>query len=124
MKRRIATLSFVVVSSVVFGMMPPLALSAQSNTNKSAKTEMKHSGKEAENAGKSLGTNVKHGHVVKGGKEFGKHTANSATHAAKGTAKGTSTGAKKTANATGNAAKKTGNVAKKTGKTVKKTVTP
>ena len=131
MKKRTATISFLVMSSMMFGMTPALPFSGQSNANKGAKGEMQQGGKEAKNAGKSLGKNVKHGDVVKGGTEFGKHTGNSAKHVAKGAAKGTTTGAKKTANATesaakttGNAAKKTGNAAKKTGKTVKKAITP
>lgn len=143
MKKRIASVSLLLLSVLTLELMPALASSIQSNTNKpSAKGEMKQGGKEAKNAGKSLGTDVKHGKVVKGGKDFGKHTGSSAKHVAKGTAKGTETAVKKTgnaaketgsaagtatkktANAAGTAAKKTGNVAKKTGKAVKKTVTP
>ena len=54
----------------------------------SAGGEMKKSGTEAKTAGKSLGKNVKHGRVVRGGKEFGKHVGSSGKHVGKGVAKG------------------------------------
>ena len=135
MKKRIATASFLFLF-VTLAVMPGFAYRAQSNTNKaSAKGEMKSGGKEATEAGKSLGTNVKKGKVVQGGKEFGQHTSNSAKHvakgtakgtkaAAKGTAKGTKTVAKGAAKGTETAAKKTASGAKKTGGAVKKAVTP
>src|SRR5215831_10987430 len=80
MKKGMTAVSFLVIASMMLWVTPATALSGQSNANKSAKGEMKQGGKEAKNAGKSLGTDVKQGHVVKGGKDFGKHTANSAKH--------------------------------------------
>jgi hypothetical protein len=102
LKMNIATTTLLVVVSV--GCVMPPAFAAQSNKNKngSVKGEMKQSGKEAKEAGKSLGTNVKHGRVVRGGKQFGKHTYRSSKHFGKGTKQ----------------------VAKKTGHAVKKAVKP
>jgi len=68
------------------------------NRNSSAKSQIKQSGKESAAAGKSLGHNVKHGRIVRGGKQFGQHAGRAAKHF------GRSTKA---------VAKKTGNVAKK-----------
>jgi hypothetical protein len=62
---------------------------------------MKQSGKEAKEAGKSMGQNVKHGRVVRGGKHFGKHIYRSGKHFGKGAGKG----AKKTGGAVKNATK-------------------
>lgn len=49
--------------------------------------EMKKSGSEAKKAGTSLGHHVKHGRVVRGGKEFGKHVGRSGKHIGKGVKK-------------------------------------
>jgi hypothetical protein len=78
---------------------------AQEDTNKGKPTvtgQTKEAGKEAGKAGKSLGSNVKRGRVVRGGKHFGKHMAHSGKNI-------------------GSAGKKVG---KKTVKAVKKAVTP
>ena len=104
MKHKIATITLSVLMSAVLGWTPALASTLQTNTNRnaSAKAEMKQSGKEVKEAGKGLGTNVKHGRVARGGKEFGKHSYRAGKHFGKGTAK----------------------AAKKTGKAVKKAVKP
>jgi len=62
---------------------------------------MKESGKETVAAGKSLGGNIKHGRVVRGGKHFGKHVGKAGKHFGKGTA----IAAKKTGKAVKNAGK-------------------
>ena len=56
---------------------------AQENTN--PKPQMKAGTKEAAEAGKSMGHNVKHGRIVRGGKQFGKHSAKAGKHFGKGT---------------------------------------
>ena len=78
---------------------------AQQDTQKGKPTatgQTKEAGKEVGKAGKSMGANVKHGRVARGGKHFGKHMG----HAGKNI---------------GSASKK---VAKKSVKAVKKAVTP
>jgi hypothetical protein len=101
MKHRIATITLI-LSALVFGCAPSLTF-AQTNKNRntSAKGEMRQSGKEVKEAGKSLGSNVKHGRVARGGKHFGKHMYRAGKHFGKGTGKA----AKKTGGAVKNAAK-------------------
>lgn len=65
-----------------------LAMGLSSVNAQSAGEEMKKSGAEAKNAGKSLGKNFKKGRIVRGGKEFGKHAGSSGKHIGKGVAKG------------------------------------
>jgi hypothetical protein len=48
---------------------------------------MKQSGSEVGKAGKSMGRNVKHGRVLRGGKHFGKHMGRSGKHFGRGTKK-------------------------------------
>jgi hypothetical protein len=52
-----------------------------------ASGQMKQGGKEIGKAGKSLGGNVKHGRVVRGGKRFGKHMGYAGRHIGSGTKK-------------------------------------
>ena len=89
---------------VTLAIAAPYAM-AQQDTTKGKPTvdgQMKEGGKEMGKAGKSLGHNVKHGRVARGGKHFGKHVAYGSKNVAKGTTK----------------------AAKKTGHAVKKAVTP
>ncbi len=79
MKKIIRTLAFSVL--VVIGF-------ASANAQTTPGAEMKKSGSEAKKAGQSLGHNVKHGRIVRGGKKFGQHTGSSAKHAGKGIGKG------------------------------------
>ena len=81
-----------------FLMTPVLALSlglisfsvsTAQNSNSSATGEMKQSGSEVGKAGKSMGRNVRHGRVVRGGKRFGKHMGRAGKHFGKGTKRGT-----------------------------------
>ena len=94
--RVIAAVALLVVSQSTYAM----ALQAK-NSNTSAKTHMKESGKETVEAGKSLGRNLKHGRVVRGGKHFGKHVGKAGKHFGKGTA----IASKKTGKTVKNAAK-------------------
>ena len=78
----------------------PYAL-AQDDTQKAKPTvkgQMKEGTKEMGKAGKSLGHNVKHGRIVRGGKHFGKHVYHGSKNYGKGTVKATKN--------TGNAVKK------------------
>src|SRR5688500_13862401 len=101
MKYRIATIPLTVAALVIFACAPSLGFTPQTNTNKnsSIKGEMKQSGKEVKQAGKSLGSNVKKGRVVRGGKRFGQHMYRAGKHFGKGTGKA----AKKTGSAVKNA---------------------
>lgn len=103
MKHRITTIPLTVAALVIFACAPSLAFTPQTNTNRnsSIKGEMKQSGKEVKKAGTSLGSNVKHGRVVRGGKHFGKHMYRAGKHFGKGTGKA----AKKTGRVVKNAAK-------------------
>ena len=64
----------------------PLFGIAQDNTNTS-KGQMKESGSEVKKAGTSMGRNVKHGRILRGGKHFGKHVGRAGKHFGKGTKK-------------------------------------
>jgi hypothetical protein len=59
---------------------------AQQNNN-TTKGQMKQSGSEVGRAGKSMGHNVKHGRIVRGGKHFGKHMGRAGKHFGRGTKK-------------------------------------
>jgi len=56
--------------------------------NQSPKGEMKQSGSEVKQAGKSMGRQTRNGHVVSGGKAFGKHMGRAGKHFGSGVKKG------------------------------------
>ena len=60
---------------------------ASASAQTTPKDEMKKSGSEAKKAGQSLGHNVKHGRIARGGKKFGEHAGSSGKHAGKGVSK-------------------------------------
>lgn len=95
------TMLLTVAALVSFACAPSMASIPQANRNSTIKGEMKKSGSEVGKAGKSLGSNVKHGRVVRGGKHFGQHMGRAGKHFGKGTGKA----AKKTGSAVKNAAK-------------------
>lgn len=84
MTRKIAR--YFLVGAMLLCPAVPSAFAGQ-NRNSSAKQEFKGTGKETGRAGKSLGHNVRHGRVVRGGKHFGKHMGRAGKHLGKGTAK-------------------------------------
>ncbi len=63
-----------------------LPAAAQDNTN-TGTGQMKESGREVGRAGKSMGHNMKHGRVVRAGKNFGKHIGRAGKHFGRGTKK-------------------------------------
>ena len=63
-----------------------LPVTAQDNQTTST-GEIKKSGSETKQAGKSLGQNIKHGRVVRGSKSFGKHMGRAGKHVGKSTVK-------------------------------------
>jgi hypothetical protein len=114
MKRLLQT-ALSIVTLIAFSFATPLAL-AQEDTHKGKPTvggQMKEAGKETGKASKSLGSNVKHGRVARGGKHFGVHLGHAGKNVGKGSVK-----------ATKNVAHGTKKVAKGTGKAIKKAVTP
>ena len=66
-----------------FGVLPA---AAQDNQNTST-GEIKKSGSETKQAGKSLGKNMKQGRVVRGSKSFGKHMGRAGKHFGRSTKK-------------------------------------
>jgi hypothetical protein len=57
--------------------------------NPSAKGEMKESGSEVKEAGKSVGHHTRHGRLVSGGKDFGRHMGRAGKHFGRGVKKTT-----------------------------------
>lgn len=70
--------------ALVFAVSSVVTFAQNSN---SASGQMNESKNEVGKAGKSMGRNVKHGRIVKGGKHFGKHVGKAGKHFGKGTKK-------------------------------------
>lgn len=105
--------SWLLVFALVIGASIAMA---QEDTTKGKPTvtgQTKEAGKEVGKAGKSMGSNVKHGRVARGGKEFGKHMGHSGKNVGRAS--------KRVASKTYHGGKA---VAKKSAKVVKKAVTP
>ena len=64
-----------------------LITAVPANAQNTSKGEIKKSGSEAKKAGTSLGSNVRHGRVVRGGKHFGKHVGSAGKHFGRSTKK-------------------------------------
>jgi hypothetical protein len=60
--------------------LTPVGASAQNSNSNTAKGQMKESGTEVGRAGTSMGRNVKHGRILRGGKHFGKHMGRAGKH--------------------------------------------
>jgi hypothetical protein len=84
MKLSVSRFSMTVLFALLLGFSSSVTWAQNSNT---ASGQMSESGKEVGKAGKSMGRNVKHGRVVKGGKHFGKHFGKAGKHFGKGTKK-------------------------------------
>src|SRR5438046_9815358 len=85
MKRKVRSILTTVLLAALF-VFTSAVVFAQENTN-TASGQMKASSKEVSKAGKSKGTNVKQGRVVKGSKHFGKHMGKAGKHFGKSTKK-------------------------------------
>ena len=86
MKLRITKVILTTAAVIVFALAAPLAFAQQDIKGKpTAKGQMKESGKEVGRAGKSLGHNVRHGRILRGGKRFGKHIGYAGRHVGRGT---------------------------------------
>jgi hypothetical protein len=94
MSKRVKQLIAAVSLAMAILLVSSASASVQQDTHKGAPTakgQYKESGKEVGKAGASLGHNVKHGRVVRGGKHFGKHMG----HAGKDVGRGTKSVVKK-----------------------------
>jgi hypothetical protein len=88
MNRKLAAILLLLLFGV-FGMIPGFAQKPNTRPqNPTAGGEMKESGSEAKEAGKSMGHYTKHGHVGTGTKEFGKHAGRAGKHFGSGVKKG------------------------------------
>ena len=85
MKRKI--MEFLAVASLGLVLFFTMASANAQENNNTAKSEMKKSGSEVKKAGTTMGHNVKHGRVLRGGKHFGKHTGRAGKHFGRGTKK-------------------------------------
>ena len=86
MRLKITQVILTTAAVMFFAVAAPLSHAQQDTPGKpTAKGQMKESGKEVGKAGKSLGKNVKHGRVVRGGKHFGKHMGYAGRHVGRGT---------------------------------------
>ena len=88
MKLRITKVIVTTAVMAVLAFAAPNAPGQQEIKGKpTASGQMKEGGKEIGKAGKSLGGNVKHGRVVRGGKRFGKHMGYAGKRIGSGTKK-------------------------------------
>lgn len=86
MKLRIRQVILTTAAVIILALAAPLAFAQQDTPGKpTAKGQMTEGGKEVGKAGTSLGHNVKHGRVVRGGKHFGKHMGYAGRHIGRGT---------------------------------------
>ena len=85
MKRKVLTFLPMAVISLSLGLTPLYGTPQQNNNT--TKGEVKQSGTEVGRAGQSMGHNVKHGRIVRGGKHFGKHMGRAGKHFGRGTKK-------------------------------------
>jgi hypothetical protein len=86
MKLRVTRVILTTAAVLIFALAAPPAFAQQDTQGKpTVKGQMKESGKEVGRAGKSLGHNVKHGRILRGGKHFGKHIGYAGRHVGRGT---------------------------------------
>jgi hypothetical protein len=87
MNMKLKVMKFLLMAAMALSLvLMPLYGIAQQNNN-TAKGQVKQSGTEVGRAGKSMGRNVKHGRVLRGGKHFGKHMGRAGKHFGRGTKK-------------------------------------
>lgn len=85
--RQTALRVFMVVAMCLAAALAVPSANAQNSNSNSATGQMKQSGSEVGHAGRSMGHNVKHGRVLRGGKHFGKHMGRAGKHFGRGTKK-------------------------------------
>ncbi|HEV7681108.1 MAG TPA: hypothetical protein VGO68_03220 [Pyrinomonadaceae bacterium] len=77
------TAKVLALAALSLALMPLNGIAQQGNPT--ATGQMKASGSEVGKAGKSMGRNVRHGRVLRGGKHFGKHIGRAGKHFGRGT---------------------------------------
>lgn len=86
MRFRLTNVVLTTAAVIIFAVAGPPAFAQQDTQGKpTAKGQMKEGGREAGRAGKSLGHNVRHGRILRGGKRFGKHMGYAGRHVGRGT---------------------------------------
>ena len=86
MKRRMRRVILTTAAVIILVLAAPLAFAQQDTPGKpTTKGQMTEGGKEVGRAGKSLGHNVRHGRIARGGKQFGKHIGYAGRHVGRGT---------------------------------------
>jgi hypothetical protein len=85
MKRKAMKFLMMAAMAIPLGLTPLYGIAQQNNNT--ATGQMKQSGSEVKKAGQSMGHNVKHGRIVRGGKHFGKHVGRAGRHFGRGTKK-------------------------------------
>lgn len=89
MKLRIRRMILTTAAVITLALAAPVAFAQQDTPGKpTAKGQMTEAGKQVGKAGTSLGKNVKHGRVARGGKQFGKHMGYAGRHVGRGTKQG------------------------------------
>jgi hypothetical protein len=84
-KQKLIMVSMVVAIAFSLALSPLCAIAQQKSESPSG--HMKNGGREVGRAGRSMGRNVKHGRLVRGGKHFGKHMGRAGKHFGRGTKK-------------------------------------
>lgn len=82
MKRKALKFLMLAALALSFALTPLSGIAQQTDT---ATGQMKASGSEVGKAGKSMGRNVRHGRIFRGGKHFGKHMGHAGQHFGRGT---------------------------------------
>lgn len=86
MNSKITQVILTTAAVIMFAVAAPTAFAQQDKPGKpTAAGQMKEGGREAGRAGKSLGHNVRHGRIRRGGKRFGKHIGYAGRHVGRGT---------------------------------------
>lgn len=96
MKLRTKQVMLTTAAVIIFALAAPMAFAQQDKPGKPTATgQMKESGREVGRAGKSLGHNVRHGRIRRGGKRFGKHIGYAGRHVGRGTKRAVKTAVKR-----------------------------
>lgn len=85
MKRKVKFLLTTAAMALSLVLVPMQGIAQQNNNSSTG--QMKESGSEVKRAGKSMGRNVRHGRILRGGKHFGKHIGRAGKHFGRGTKK-------------------------------------
>jgi hypothetical protein len=86
MRLRITQVVLTTAAMIIFALAAPPSFAQQDTQGRpTTKGQMKEGGKEAGRAGTSLGHNVRHGRILRGGRRFGKHIGYAGRHIGRGT---------------------------------------